>query len=137
MWFMHVILVFLLLRGSVTDLRERVVDNRISYSILIVGLCRMLLEENVLFLAGGIFAFVLMGIPALLGKGIGGADVKISIGIGLYTGLFGIMKILLAAFLLGIAMHFTKRIFRKTKNPSIPLILYLGVSYLLYIAGML
>ncbi len=88
MWMMNCIWVLLLLGGSVSDVRTRVVDNRISYSIMLLGLCRMLLEGSVLYFLGGVFAFLLMGMPALLGKGMGGADVKISVGLGLYFGLF-------------------------------------------------
>ncbi len=130
MWIMHSILVVLLLAGSVSDARIRVVDNRISYSVMLLGLCRMLLSGNLLYFFGGVLAFLLLGTPALLGKGIGGADVKIAVGLGCYFGMLFIMRLLLWTFLLALCTCFFLKFIKKKGIQTIPLIPFMFAATL-------
>lgn len=79
------ILIFL----SVSDLRRRIIPNKVVYPAMLItiGLALVSPEASIkASLIGGAALAGLLGIPAVLLKGVGLGDVKLAVLIGLMTG---------------------------------------------------
>ncbi len=128
------ILGFLLLAGAVTDVRTRTVPNWVSCSVIALGGLMMILDFQAILghLTGGLCAFLLLGVPAMLGKGIGGGDVKLALGLGLFWGFPDILTLLLSAFALSLLFWGVARLLGKMLHATIPLVPFLCAGHILF-----
>ena len=126
--FAGLMLVLMMVAGAWDAVTRRVPD-LLSYSIVALGFACGLLSDLPLplWLGGGVAAFLLLGIPAMLGKGIGGADVKIGVGLGFFFGFPDVLGVLCLSFLLGLFVWLLRR--RNSEIPLVPYMLFAGVVY--------
>ena len=126
--FAGLMLVLMMVAGAWDAVTRRVPD-LLSYSIVALGfVCGLLSDLPLpLWLGGGVAAFLLLGIPAMLGKGIGGADVKIGVGLGFFFGFPDVLGVLCLSFLLGLFVWLLRR--RNSEIPLVPYMLFAGVVY--------
>ncbi|MBP3392690.1 MAG: prepilin peptidase [Clostridia bacterium] len=128
-----VCMLLLMMVAGAWDAITRRVPDLISYSIVALGFVCGLLSDIpwLLWIGGGVAAFLLLGIPAILGKGIGGADVKIGVGLGFFFGFPDVLGVLLLSFLLGLFVWLLRR-----QNSEIPLVPYMLIAGVVYACGM-
>ena len=128
-----VCMLLLMMVAGAWDAITRRVPDLISYSIVALGFVWGLLSDLPLplWIGGGVAAFLLLGIPAILGKGIGGADVKIGVGLGFFFGFPDVLGVLLLSFLLGLFVWLLRR-----RNKTIPLVPYMLFAGVVYACGM-
>ena len=126
--FAGLMLVLMMVAGA-WDVVTRRVPDLLSYSIVALGfVCGLLSDLPLpLWIGGGVAAFLLLGIPAMLGKGIGGADVKIGVGLGFFFGFPDVLGVLCLSFLLGLFVWLLRR--RNSEIPLVPYMLFAGVVY--------
>ena len=126
--FAGLMLVLMMVAGAWDAVTRRVPD-LLNYSIVALGfVCGLLSDLPLpLWLGGGVAAFLLLGIPAMLGKGIGGADVKIGVGLGFFFGFPDVLGVLCLSFLLGLFVWLLRR--RNSEIPLVPYMLFAGVVY--------
>lgn len=126
--FAGLMLVLMMVAGAWDAVTRRVPD-LLSYSIVALGfVCGLLSDLPLpLWIGGGVAAFLLLGIPAMLGKGIGGADVKIGVGLGFFFGFPDVLGVLCLSFLLGLFVWLLRR--RNSEIPLVPYMLFAGVVY--------
>lgn len=124
-----VCMLLLMMVAGAWDAITRRVPDLISYSIVALGfVCGMLSDLPwLLWVGGGVAAFMLLGVPAILGKGMGGADVKIGVGLGFFFGFPDVLGVLLLSFLLGLFVWLLRR--RNSEIPLVPYMLFAGVVY--------
>ena len=129
--FAGLMLVLMMVAGAWDAVTRRVPD-LLNYSIVALGfVCGLLSDLPLpLWLGGGVAAFLLLGIPAMLGKGIGGADVKIGVGLGFFFGFPDVLGVLCLSFLLGLFVYLLRR-----RNPTIPLVPYMLFAGVVYACG--
>ena len=127
------LMLLLMMVAGAWDAVTRRVPDLLSYSIVALGfVCGLLSDLPLpLWLGGGVAAFLLLGIPAMLGKGIGGADVKIGVGLGFFFGFPDVLGVLCLSFLLGLFVWLLRR-----RNPAIPLVPYMLFAGVVYGCGM-
>lgn len=127
-----VLMLILMILGGAWDLCTRHVPNRISFSVILVGFANGICSDLpwLLWLGGGVAAFLLLGIPAILGKGMGGADVKIGVGLGFFFAFPDVLGVLLLSFLLGLFVWMLRR-----REPTIPLVPYMLLAGVVYACG--
>lgn len=123
------LMLLLMMVAGAWDAVTRRVPDLLSYSIVALGfVCGLLSDLPLpLWLGGGVAAFLLLGIPAMLGKGIGGADVKIGVGLGFFFGFPDVLGVLCLSFLLGLFVWLLRR--RNSEIPLVPYMLFAGVVY--------
>lgn len=128
-----VCMLLLMMVAGAWDAITRRVPDLISYSIVALGfVCGMLSDLPwLLWIGGGVAAFLLLGVPAILGKGMGGADVKIGVGLGFFFGFPDVLGVLLLSFLLGLFVWLLRR-----RNSEIPLVPYMLIAGVVYACGM-
>lgn len=133
-WILWGAIAALLCAGAITDVRFRRVPDMISYAVILLGGGFAILQNEVFWLhfTGGLCAFLFLGIPAFLGQGIGGADVKLSAGLGLFWGFPDILEVLLTSFLLGIVFWGAARCMGKRKDQTIPLVPFMGIAHIVF-----
>lgn len=126
--FAGLMLVLMMVAGAWDAITRRVPD-LLSYSIVALGfVCGLLSDLPLpLWLGGSVAAFLLLGIPSMLGKGIGGADVKIGVGLGFFFGFPDVLGVLSLSFLLGLFVWLLRR--RNSEIPLVPYMLFAGVVY--------
>lgn len=121
-----------LLVGTITDLRERILKNSISFSILFLGLIRIYLGYIPLWesVIGTISCFFPMIVLAVLDKNsLGGGDIKICTAVSITLGFGGLFIVATAFFISFLYGKFTKDTF-------LPLAPFLTISYLIYLGGL-
>lgn len=123
------LMLLLMLIGGAWDIVTRRVPDLISYGVVSVGFVCGLLSDLpwLLWIGGGVAAFLLLGIPAISGKGMGGADVKIGVGLGFFFGFPEVLGVLCLSFLLGLFVWLFRR--RNSTIPLVPYMLFAGVVY--------
>lgn len=126
-------MLLLMMVAGAWDAVTRRVPDLLSYSIVALGFVCGLLSDLpwLLWIGGGVAAFLLLGIPAMLGKGIGGADVKIGVGLGFFFGFPDVLGVLCFSFLLGLFVWLLRR-----RNSEIPLVPYMLIAGVVYACGM-
>lgn len=130
-WLLGMMLLLMILAGA-WDICTRHVPDLVNYSIILVGFVYGSLSLPLsLWLVGGVTAFLLLGIPAMLGKSMGGADVKIGIGLGFFFGFPRILGVLMLAFILGLFVWVLRR-----KGKTIPLVPYMLLAGVMYACSM-
>ncbi len=124
-----VLMLILMILGGAWDLCTRHVPNWISLSVILVGFANGICSDLPwpLWIGGGVAVFLLLGIPAMLGKGVGGADVKIGVGLGFFFGFPDVLGVLCLSFLLGLFVWVLRR--REPTIPLVPYMLFAGVVY--------
>ncbi|MBR5279702.1 MAG: prepilin peptidase [Clostridia bacterium] len=126
-----VMMLVLMMVAGAWDLVTRQVPDLISYSIVVVGFVYGCLALPwPLWLGGGVAAFLFLGIPAMLGKGMGGADVKIGVGLGFFFGFPEVLGVLCLSFVLCLIVWLFRR-----RNPTIPLVPYMLLAGVVYGCG--
>ena len=129
-WLAGLMLLLMILAGA-WDVVTRQVPDWISFSVVLVGFAYGGLSLPwPLWLGGGVAAFLFLGIPAMLGKGMGGADVKIGVGLGFFFGFPQVLGVLCLSFILGLFIWVLRR-----QNATIPLVPYMLLAGVVYGCG--
>jgi len=108
---LHGAVLALLLWASAVDARERIIPDGAGLGVLAAAAASAALGgDPALFpgppwlLAGGVLAFLLLSVLALLsGGGVGGGDVKMAAALGFFLGVPDVFWLLLTACLAGLA----------------------------------
>ena len=117
------LILILLIPASVSDLKNRIVNNIYPVLMVIAGLivtgCRFAFDRNAyvfLFaLLGAFTGFAFTAIPALRGA-MGGADVKITAAIGIGAGMTGTMIFLLVSFISASFFYLIRQVVNKIRT---------------------
>ena len=126
-WLEGLLLLLMMVAGA-WDIVTRQVPDWISFSVVVLGfVCGGLRLPWPLWLGGGLATFLILGLPAILGKGMGGADVKIGVGLGFFFGFPDVLGVLCLSFLLGLFVWLLRR--RNSEIPLVPDMLFAGVVY--------
>lgn len=129
-WLAGLMLLLMILAGA-WDICTRHVPDWISFGVVLVGFVYGGLSLPwPLWLGGGVAAFLFLGIPAMLGKGMGGADVKIGVGLGFFFGFPQVLGVLCLSFILGLFIWVLRR-----QNATIPLVPYMLLAGVVYGCG--
>lgn len=133
------VLVVVLVLAVMTDLREKVILDKITLlSILVLLILRVFIGEEVFwyYLIGGAVGFsLLLGIAYISKGGMGGGDVKLYAAIGIVLGpwltLLSLMFASLLGAIIGYSLILTGKVKRKQPIPFAPFI-WMGtiISYL-------
>ena len=131
--FKGLILMFLFLYASYSDIRTRKCADLLHVFILITALIGVQLNELPDMLAAGTFVFVLMICTSVIFRGrIGGADIKFSAACGFLLGmtksLCGLMIGLILAIAVNAVIGAVKH--RNNKEYGVPMLPYLAAGFL-------
>ena len=129
------ILMAILFRASLADIKNRECDDYFSVMILLTGLIDIPLKSLPVMLAGGSLIFILQLIFAILRPGkYGGADIKISSACGFLLGpYYGLLALVLGLFTGAVTtkINICKN---KSNDKTLPLIPYLSIgTFLAYL----
>lgn len=119
--------VLILIYASYSDLKEKIIPDKVHLMIMVVSLIKINLMAAIL-------GFIIVPLPffitALLkGDGIGGGDVKLMAASGFLLGLKGGFIASIIGLTLAVAVNFIYyEIKNKDKNISFPLVPYLSIG---------
>lgn len=116
------------------DYRHYIIPNGYSLLMLLLGVGYMLthIDQWKNLLLGGIVAFLIfLLLMVFSGGNLGGGDVKLSAGIGLFIGLKGLMMYLMLAFLFGAFTSLALLMLKiKDRKDNIPFGPYMSIAFL-------
>lgn len=129
----HLVFVTVLVVATVTDLKETIVPNKITFiGIALVGILRVVNGEHIIeYLLSGLVSFgILYAIMVLSGGKMGGADVKLYALIGLAVGFSASIASLFYASIVGLVINLPIMI-KKGESTKIPFVPFITVGVLL------
>ncbi len=139
--------IWLLLEMAIADIKYMVVPDQLILLLLVVAI-GFIPEHGIKdMLLGAGLGLVALGLMALLSKiiykkpGIGGADVKLYVTLGLIAGTLGIIEIFVISTLIS-AIHLIillakKKVTLKDKRPMIPYIAIAATVYIVFLNGVI
>lgn len=90
---LDMIFIILLAVSAILDIRTRTIPNWIPAALIVLAIIQMIQNGSAINIFG-ILPSVVVGIILYQGgKGIGGGDIKVMAGIGLYTGLISCVQV--------------------------------------------
>ena len=139
--------IWLLLEMSIADIKYMIVPD--EYILLLLVTAIGFIPEHGIkdMLIGAGLGLVVLGLMALISKliykkpGIGGADVKLYITLGLIAGSLGVIEIFIMSTLIS-AVHLIillaqKKVTLKDKRPMVPYIAIAATIYIVFLKGVI
>lgn len=139
-----IIIIWFMVLISISDIKYRIIPDQLVYFLIMTGIGMVGYHESYLDIVyGGALGFGLLSVLALITKliykepKIGGGDIKLFGALGLVTGLYGIITIMvLSALLSGLHMGLLLALKRINLHSEMPMAPYIATAtgiYLIFI----